>query len=234
MSGNRRLRGAVVGLLGLALAAAATLGTGAAASAAEASPGEAEGVFTACPSRAELPEGADPALWRCEVMTATGHLKVGRVDVPLDRPVVVTHAEGRIDGEFRQVFGGLRTDPVRIPGTALRLQTRYGGSFDFHTDEERMGELDVVFGLSGPGLPRGCSAGTGEKPVHLILQAVGEAPGPGQIPTAEDSTFAAPRSSGCGPLGRVLDRALGLPSASGENSISLNGRRDMRDYTDLP
>ena len=167
-------------------------------------------------------------------MSATGSLTVGRINVPLKKPVTVTHAEGRIDGEFHQVFGALRASPIRVPHTPLSLSLLYGGHFDFHSDEQRMGELDMTLRLSSPGLPRGCSiGGRGQEPVHLILKAVGE-PGPGGMPEAGDNSFTAPRTSGCGVLGPVIDKAIDLPSPSGENAIHLNGKREIRPYAELP
>ncbi len=193
-----------------------------------------EGTFTSCPARAELPEGADPALWRCEVITATGSLTIGKAHVPLKEPVVITHAEGRIDGEFHQVFGGLEADPVPVPGTPLRMKLRYGGSFDFHSNEERMGELALTLGLSsGPLLPRGCAIGSEAKPVQLTLQAAGN-PAPGQMPDVVAEPFAAPRTSGCGKVGPVLDSALGLPAPPEQNSLYLDGERAIRPYAELP
>ncbi|WP_245996289.1 hypothetical protein [Streptomyces armeniacus] len=190
--------------------------------------------FAACPARAELPEGADPAAWRCEVMTATGHLTVGRIDVPIAEPMRVTHAEGRIDSEFHQVFGGMAAEPIRVPHTPLSVTPQYAGAFDFHSDDQRMGELDVKFRISGPGWARwrDCSIGNDADAVHLVLKAEGKG-GPGKVPHAVDNTFAVPGTSGCGRLGRVLDAALDLPSPAGENRISLEGDRVIRSYTEL-
>ncbi|RCG14252.1 hypothetical protein DTL70_31860 [Streptomyces diacarni] len=170
--------------------------------------------------------------------TATGSLKVGRLKVPLDAPLTITHAEGRIDGEFHQVFGGLAAAPARAPGTPLRVDLRYGGSFDFHSDDERVGELALILGLdSGHApvrLPRGCAIGSADAPVQLTLTGV-SAPEPGRLPAMEDRRFAAPRTSHCGRLGPLLDRALELPASPGDNRIRLqNETRSIRPYTELP
>ncbi|MGY0059942.1 hypothetical protein ACWY4P_25925 [Streptomyces sp. LZ34] len=213
----------------LALALGAGLATAGVGQAHATTPqGPASG-FEACP---ELPPKADPAAWRCEVMSATGHLTLGRIDVPIDEPMTVTHAEGRIDGEFAQVFGALSAEPIAVPGTRLTITPRYAGYFDFHTNAERLGELDLKFAVSGPGLPSGCSIGRDTDAVHLVLKTP-DGGGPGATPSIEDTRFAAPRTSGCGPRGRVLDRFLRLPSSSGKNAIHLDGERAVRSYSDL-
>ncbi|HCA87228.1 MAG TPA: hypothetical protein DEQ61_18170 [Streptomyces sp.] len=51
--------------------------------------------------------------------------------------------------------------------------------------------------------------------------------------TVHDRAFAAPRSYGCGPLGRLADRRFGLPSAAGENEISLVARYTFKFYDEL-
>ncbi|MGW7519643.1 hypothetical protein ACWGJ2_29045 [Streptomyces sp. NPDC054796] len=229
---SRIPRGVLAALAALTLGAAGSVGAASTAVAAAVEAGDGDGRFASCPTRSELPSGADPAQWRCEAVVATGHLRLGSAEVPISEPMTVTHAEGRIDGEFHQVFGGLEAAALRVPGTPLSVTPGYGGSFDFLSDEERMGELDMVFGLSGPGLPRTCSIGSGAEPIGLVLQAVGE-PAPGEMPGIEDQRFALPRTSGCGPYGRVLDRLLELPSPSGQNSIHLDGTRFIRAYTEL-
>jgi len=191
--------------------------------------------FSDCPSLSELPEGADPAKWRCEAMTATGHLSLGRVEVPIDRPLAITFAEGRVDGEFRQVFGAMAATPLRVRGTPLSITPRYGGYSDFESNDERRGELDLTFRISGPGVPRGCSIGTDAAPVHLVLKETD----PSRVVSPDplivafgvaDNRFAAPGTSGCGLLGPVLDKALRLPAPAGVNGIDLDARVALRSY----
>ena len=191
--------------------------------------------FADCPSLSELPEGADPAKWRCEAMTATGHLTLGRVEMPIDRPLAITFAEGRVDGEFRQVFGAMAATPLRVRGTPLSITPRYGGYSDFESNDERRGELDLTFRISGPGVPRGCSIGTEADPVHLVLKETD----PSRVVSPDplivafgvaDNRFAAPGTSGCGLLGPVLDRALRLPAPAGVNGIDLDARVALRSY----
>ncbi|WP_225890976.1 hypothetical protein [Streptomyces dioscori] len=196
--------------------------------------------FQDCPALSELPPGADPAKWRCEAMTAAGHLTLGRVDVevPADRPLAITFAEGTVDGEFRQVFGAMAATPLRVGGTPLSITPRYGGYSDFQSNDERRGELDLTFRISGPGVPPGCSIGGGADPVHLVLIETD----PPKVVTPDplvvtfgvaDNRFAVPGTSGCGPLGPVLDKALRLPSPAGANGIDLAARVTMRSYGEV-
>ncbi|MDQ1038376.1 hypothetical protein QFZ75_004792 [Streptomyces sp. V3I8] len=226
-----------------AMALTAGMGTAAAGSA-HAGVGVGVGVkaqnrgFQDCPALSELPEGADPANWRCEAMTAVGHLTLGRAEVPIDEPLTITFAEGTDDGEYRQVFGAMTATPLPVRGTRLSITPRYGGYSDFRSDDERRGELDLTFGISGPGLPAGCSLGSAADPAHLVLletaPPVVVTPDPLVVTFGvEDNRFTAPRTSGCGLLGPVLDRALRLPSPAGANGIALNARVTMRPYGEV-
>jgi hypothetical protein len=105
----------------------------------------------------------------------------------------------------------------------------------------------LQFKLSNPLLGSSCSIGSNDNPVVVnpSLSTTGSAvveqdPHPKQHPdtavlkipeaTATDTTFAAPGVTGCGPGGtaniavdEAIDAAVGLPSASGVNSLTLNG-----------
>ncbi|MFH9500094.1 hypothetical protein ACH4L9_32275 [Streptomyces globisporus] len=195
--------------------------------------------FSACPTVDELPADADLGTWRCEVMHATGHLRMGAVDEPLAEPMKITFAEGRVDGEFRQVFGEMTAEPIQVGGTPLTLTPQYGGYSDFLSDDTRRGEFDIKFALGSahglPALPSGCSVGSDEDAVHLVLKDT--------VPTrviskdplvvvfgAQDAEFAAPGTRGCSPLSRALDRFLGLPSAAGANAFDMDVTVAIRPY----
>ncbi|MEV7196237.1 hypothetical protein AB0N81_31200 [Streptomyces sp. NPDC093510] len=232
---HRRFASAAAGalLVGLALGAGPAHG-------AERASDLPEFDFSACPTVDELPAGADPGAWRCEVMHATGHLRMGTVDEPLTEPLKITFAEGRVDGEFRQVFGEITAAPIRVAGTPLTLTPQYGGYSDFLSDDTRRGEFDIKFALGSayrlPALPSSdCSVGTDEDAVHLVLKDT--------VPTrviskdplvvafgAQDAEFTAPKTSGCGRLGRVLDRTLGLPSTAGANTFDMDVTVGIRPY----
>lgn len=223
----RRFASAAAGalLVGVALGAAPAHG-------AERAAGLAEFDFSACPPVDELPAGADPGTWRCEVMHATGHLRMGAIDEPLTEPMKITFAEGRVDGEFRQVFGEMAAAPIRVGGTPLTLTPRYGGYSDFLSDTTRRGEFDIKFAIGSvrglPALPSsGCSVGSDEDAVHLVLKDTDPTRVISRDPLvaafgAQDAEFAAPGTSGCGRVGRALDRALGLPSAAGANAFDMD------------
>ncbi|RFU87110.1 hypothetical protein DY218_08655 [Streptomyces triticagri] len=232
----RRVLGVVVGALLVGVACVA--GPAQARGGAEGGASAPEFDFGACPARAELPAGADPGTWRCEVMEATGHLKVGSVDEPIDRPIRITFAEGRVGGEFRQVFGELRSDPIPVGGSPLTLTPQYGGYADFESDSIRRGELDLKFAVGLRGVPTAgqhCAVGSDRDAVHLVLQDTDPTRVVSEDPLvvafgAEDVRFAVPRTSGCGPLRGLLDRQLALPSPSGVNHISLDAMVGIRPY----
>ncbi|MEO3750549.1 hypothetical protein [Streptomyces sp. B6B3] len=219
-----------------AVAAGAVAGPASAAASTPAPPGFS---FDACPTRAELPAGADPAAWRCEAMLATGRLTLGRLDEPIEAPMTLTFAEGTIDGEFGQVFGELTAEPLRIGHTPWSLTTRYGGFSDFESNDERRGELALTFDVSGLGLPPGCSIGTEAEPIRLVLRETEPtavvSPDPLVVSFGvADERFAAPRTSGCGPLGRLLDAVLGLPAPAGTNALDLDAEVALRSYDEIP
>src|SRR5206468_2430971 len=90
--------------------------------------------FADCPT---IPADSDPAQWRCEVLVSHGRAKIGRIaDLPLT--MRMTFAEGRLNGEFAQVFGALRAEPVWVRGTWVRLE--YAGFADFLSVGDRLGE----------------------------------------------------------------------------------------------
>lgn len=197
--------------------------------------------FSACPTADELPAGADPGTWRCEVMHATGHLRMGAVDEPLTEPMKITFAEGRVDGEFRQVFGQMTAAPIRIADTPLTLIPQYGGYSDFLSDDSRRGEFDIKFAIGrAHGLPAlpwpHCSVGSDEDAIHLVLKDTHPTRVISKDPLvvtfgAQDMEFAAPGTDGCGPLRRTLDRTLDLPSPTGANTFDMDVTVAIQPYT---
>jgi hypothetical protein len=179
--------------------------------------------FTDCPAP---PANADPGTWRCEAFVSQGKLTIDGKEIPLGE-MRLTFSEGRVNGEYAQVFGALRHAPARVPGLAgATIQLRYGGYSDFHSNDERRGELDVYAVLQHPLLRKDCSIGTASKPLHTVVhddpavppRIISENPRTAFAGTV-DPDLALPATTGCGALGELVDRRLGLPSPSGENAF---------------
>ncbi|MEW1909722.1 hypothetical protein AB0442_14860 [Kitasatospora sp. NPDC085895] len=226
-------------------AASAVTASTAAASAAtpEAEPAALEAGYADCP---ELPQGVDPARWRCEVHLATPKLRLGAADLPALRPIMMVHAEGPLaDGTPGQVWGAWHGGgPVAVPGglpgtpagdrspvLGLSLEAEYGGASDFYT-----GSMEMRFRLSGPLLPDGCEIGR-SAPVSLHFQRAGSSEWVSRNPplihfSAYDEGFAVPAPEGCGPLTGLLSHRLGLPAASG-NLLSYDASYTFRTYDRL-
>ncbi|WP_199440265.1 hypothetical protein [Umezawaea beigongshangensis] len=192
----------------------------------------AEFDFTDCPA---LPSGADPAEWRCEVLESRGVLSFGNVRDLRMGAVRLTFAEGRLDGEYAQVFGALRSKPVRVPGVpGARVALRCGGHPDFLSDDERKGEIDLAITVSGPLLPTGCTIGDEDDPIRSVLQPVGETEVVSQDPptlrfATVDEQLGFPASD-CGRWTGLLDHRLGLPSPSGANVLEQTTHVQLRSY----
>ena len=77
--------------------------------------------------------------------------------------------------------------------------------------------------------------GSDEDAVHLVLKDTDPTRVISRDPLvaafgAQDAEFAAPGTSGCGRVGRALDRALGLPSAAGVNAFDMDVTVAIRPY----
>ncbi|NIH78738.1 hypothetical protein [Amycolatopsis viridis] len=214
----------------IALAAAAVAAAALTAVTAAAQPASAaENTFADCPA---LPAGADPAQWRCEVLDSAATMSFGTVrDLPLG-PMRLTFAEGKLGGQYAQVFGALRSEPVAVPGLPHgTIRFGYGGYSDFHSDAQRKGEMDLVAEFDAPYLPRNCATGV----IHTVLRADGPTrvvstdPLTLQFATRDDE-FAVPATENCGPQARLTNRRLGLPAAAGTNSYAQTTTVRLRDY----
>ncbi|MGW1586474.1 hypothetical protein [Streptomyces sp. NPDC002386] len=223
------------------LAGAAGVWASGAAHAAPAAGTRSVAGFGDCPA---LPEGVDPARWRCEVHTAAPKLTMGEVTLTL-APMTMTHAEGPMpDGTNGQVWGALHSAPTAVPGgltgtpagehapgRGLAIRPEYGGRSDFYT-----GALSLRFRLLSPALPRGCVIGASE-PVDFRAKRSGPSKWVSQDPpviefSAYDDTFTAPAPEHCGPLTGLLGRRLGLPAATG-NLLSYDASYTFRTYDQL-
>jgi hypothetical protein len=196
--------------------------------------------FSDCPA---IPVGADPARWRCEELISQGTARVGAVTLPVAR-IRTTFAEGQLDGKFAQVFGAMRAEPIRVPGGLLgtgplfRLEVRieYAGYADFLSVGDRMGEQHLKLAMISPVLPRGCALGSDEDPIRFRPVRTAGPEVISQDPpimkfSLRDNEFAMPGAHGCGPLGRLVERRFGAPSAAGASELSLTSYVGIRSLT---
>jgi hypothetical protein len=179
--------------------------------------------FTDCPAP---PANADPGTWRCEAFVSQGKLTIHDQEIPLGE-VRLTFSEGRVNGQYAQVFGSMRHAPARVPGLAgATIQLRYGGYSDFQSNDERRGELDVYAVLRHPLLRKDCSIGSASAPLHTVVhddpavppRLISDNPKTAYFGVV-DPDLALPETQSCGALGRLVDQRMGLPSPSGENAF---------------
>ncbi|SFW66272.1 hypothetical protein [Amycolatopsis australiensis] len=175
--------------------------------------------FSDCPAP---PANADPGTWHCEAFVSQGKLTVHDREIPFGE-LRMTFAEGRVNGQYAQVFGALRHAPVPLPGIpGATIQLRYGGYADFLSTPQRRGALDVYAVIRHPLLRKDCHIGVMHTVVHddpaVPPRIISENPRTAYFGVV-DPDLAVPATSGCGPLGRLVDRRLGLPSPSGENTF---------------
>ncbi|MFD9013579.1 hypothetical protein ACFVZ8_19780 [Streptomyces sp. NPDC059558] len=234
---------------GFALATAAALAVSLAGAAGASAAPTPTYDFSDCPA---IPSGVDATHWKCEVLTATGSMRLGNRDVPELAPMTITHAEGPMpDGSNGQVWGALRGGPTAVPGgllgtppgdrgplLGLSLQPEYGGRSDFYTVGDRMGLFTLRFRAVSPLLPGGCVIGGGDAPIEIRLTRVGSSEWISKNPpvikfTATDDTFTVPAATGCGPLTRLVNDRLGLPAQTG-NRITFSAVYTFKTYDLLP
>lgn len=199
--------------------------------------------FADCPT---IPDVADPALWRCEVLMSSGTILFGGLAEQDAGAMRLTFAEGELDGKFAQVFGALRAEPTRVPGgllgipgdnPLLRLDMRieYAGFADFYSVGDQMGEQHLKIRLISRLLPDTCTIGSDQDPIRFRPIRTG---GPDVISTdprvlrftIEDKAFAVPKARGCGGLDRLVNRRFGLPAPTGANAMTFTTTVGFRSY----
>jgi hypothetical protein len=205
--------------------------------------------FSDCP---QIPAGADPAQWRCEVLMSTGTFKFGSLAEQQAGNMRLVFAEGLRDGKFAQVFGSLQASPTRVPGGLLGipgsdtqnpllrmdLRIEYAGFADFESVGDKMGEQHLKIRVISPLLPGTCTIGSNQDPVKFKPIRTS---GPDVIspdPTVlrfgiEDKQFSVPRARGCGALGPLVDRRFDLPAAPGTNKMAFTTLVGLKDYTQM-
>ncbi|HEX6358171.1 hypothetical protein [Actinophytocola sp.] len=199
--------------------------------------------FADCPT---IPEAADPAQWRCEVLMSNGTVKFGAIAEQPSGAMRLTFAEGQLDGQYAQVFGALRAEPTRVPGglvggedrnplLRMDIQIEYAGYADFLSVGDQMGEQHLKLRVISPLLPNTCTIGSDEDPIRFKPVRTS---GPDVISTnprvlrftIEDKTFAVPRAQGCGVLNRLVDKRFGLPAPAGTNAITFTTLVGLKSY----
>jgi hypothetical protein len=230
---SRRLRALA---LAVPLVPAALL---AAATPAAAEPAPVDISFADCPATAP----GDPAEYTCNVLhMAAGTMKIGSITQPIDKPMVITVLThlNQATGETTNKVLKLRAAPLTVPGgvlgipgsdfiPALGLQVlpEYVSGFSMGQTEEGAikSTINLRFKIINPLLSATCGIGSTTNPVKLTLladmntvtwydNAIGV--------KIADNTFAAPATSGCGPVrGFFSDFRAGLPAASGKNSTTM-------------
>ncbi|RSM87975.1 hypothetical protein DMH04_09665 [Kibdelosporangium aridum] len=201
--------------------------------------------FGDCPA---IPAGADPAKWRCEVLVSTGTVRLGTLPELPTGSMRLTFAEGELNGKYAQVFGALRSEPIRVPGGLLgipdaeknpllrmELQLRYAGFADFFSEGDRMGTQHLKLGVVSPLVGKNCTIGTDDNPI--IFRPIRTA-GPDVISTnpqvlrftINDNAFAVPGPHDCGAFNRLLSKRLGVPARAGTNAMTFTTYVALRDY----
>ncbi|WIY05937.1 hypothetical protein QRX60_19625 [Amycolatopsis mongoliensis] len=179
--------------------------------------------FTDCPAP---PANADPGTWRCEAFVSQGKLTIHDREIPLGE-LRMTFGEGRVNGQYAQVFGAMRHAPVPLPGLpGATIQLHYGGYSDFLNNDERRGEVDVYAVVRHPLLRGDCSIGTPAAALHTVVhddpavppRIISDDPRIAYFGVV-DPDLALPATTGCGPLGKLVDLRLGLPSPAEENTF---------------
>jgi hypothetical protein len=203
--------------------------------------------FADCP---QIPAGADPAQWRCEVLMSTGTIKLGSLPEQQAGNMRMTFAEGQLDGKFAQAFGALRAEPIRVPGgllglpdadnPLLRLDLRieYAGFADFLSVGDKMGEQHLKLRVISPLLPSTCTIGSNQDPVKFQpIRTSGPdviSPNPPVLRfTIEDKQFRVPQARNCGGLEPLVNHRFDLPAAPGTNKMTLTTLVGLKSYTQI-
>jgi hypothetical protein len=180
---------------------------------------------------------------------SSGTIKFGTIAEQSTGPMRMTFAEGRMDGEFAQVFGALRAEPTRVPGgllgipgtdrhnPLLRMDMRieYAGFADFLSDGDRMGEQHLKIRVISKLLPKTCTIGSDQDPIEFKPTRTS---GPDVISEnppvlrfgIEDRAFGVPRARGCGAFDHFVNRRFGLPAPVGANAITLDTLVGLKGY----
>ncbi|NEA21769.1 hypothetical protein [Actinomadura bangladeshensis] len=227
------------------------------------SPASAETVptfsFDKCP---DLPAGADPAYWQCNMAIITGGtFQIGGLDQDIESPIKLTYATGfdPVTLESKFVFGGFQAGTMLVkPGifgdpvvTAVYAKPEYAGHI---SSANGIFQLSLKVKVINWSLGSYCYIGGNDDPIKLNLTMGTTSPPPPNTPisgkypelvssdplvvksTLVDNAFAVPRASGCGLLGGLnwlVNLDAGVPSAAGTNTAIFNQYASWKSYTAL-
>lgn len=223
------------GLGALALSAGMLAGPATAARADVYTPSPAD--FTDCPA---IPAGAVPLLWNCLSITLTdGEIKLGGFTQQITKPIRITVAVGYAGGSFQLIGGGLDGDSMEVPADAFPLP-----GLSLAVEQAATPTpgpilpvtLPVKLHISHLLVGSTCYIGSDDTPIVLKPNLSGlnleQLGGEWVIRTQiTENQFAVPAATGCGLiLTPLLNTIAGLPSASGQNSATLNTVLRVRNY----
>ncbi|MGI8334855.1 hypothetical protein ACRYCC_33295 [Actinomadura scrupuli] len=195
--------------------------------------------FENCPA---LPAGAARLLWNCVSVTlAAGTIKLGSLNQTLSSPIQLNVAVGPQNGKLTTITGDLGGGPpmqvptgIDFPGLdSVGIQVQQAG--DLQSDGLLPTAIPIKVKVIQPLLGNNCSIGTNAAPITIRpvvsnLRAQLLAGAPVIRADVSDSTFAIPGASGCGLLTGLVNSVVGLPSASGKNSATLDTIVQVRNY----
>jgi len=183
--------------------------------------------FASCPA---LPSGAVPLLWNCvAVIVAGGEVKLGNFDYKISSPLTIDAGIGLQNSGLTVLPGGSGSGAGGsggISGIGLvdvsieQAGTPTGSGIIPDT-------FPIKVHITGPLVGSTCYIGSDSNPIVLKptltdgrIQYFGTTPV--LRGTLGDSTFNVPASTGCGLVGTLVNLALGLPSGSGKNLVTLD------------
>jgi hypothetical protein len=196
--------------------------------------------FADCPA---LPQGAQPDTWSCIfIITVGGTMKLGKIDQPLDQPLRITVAQGKLaDGSTAAAFGSVKGERMKVPGGLLGKPLEVPKLTDVYAQPEGTGKVEagpvfpghvgIKLKMTNALLGKRCYIGSDGNPIVLNPDIVsldlttidGVAVFKAE---AKDTTFAVPKATGCGLNLGLVNEAVniraGLPSASGKNSADFH------------
>lgn len=225
------------GVLALAVAATAGLATPATARAQTTFvPSAAD--FKNCPT---LPTGSVKLLWTCvSISMIGGTMKIGSLNQTITDPIQINVAVGPQNGKITTIMGKMSGSAMQVPTginfpgfDTVGVEVTQAGTMkmDGLMPSEIPLKVHVIHWILGPV----CYIGSDSDPMrikptmsNLRLENMS---GTQVIRTdVSDSTFAVPGAAGCGLFNGMVNDMAGLPSAAGNNSMTMDTVIQMQNY----